>query len=54
MKNKKRILVLGCNFAGLTIARYLHRDAGDHVTITVIDRKNYIKVGFDKFNGKIF
>ncbi|TYC10578.1 pyridine nucleotide-disulfide oxidoreductase [Bizionia gelidisalsuginis] len=42
MKNKKRVLVLGCNFAGLTIARYLHKDAGKHIEITVIDRKNYI------------
>ncbi|MBD0776826.1 FAD-dependent oxidoreductase [Maribacter sp. ANRC-HE7] len=42
MKNKKRILVLGCNFAGLTVARYLHKEAGDHIKITVIDRKNYI------------
>ncbi|WP_458626079.1 NAD(P)/FAD-dependent oxidoreductase [Winogradskyella sp. PC D3.3] len=42
MKNKKRILVLGCNFAGLTVARYLHREADDSIKITVIDRKNYI------------
>ena len=42
MKAKKRVLVLGCNFAGLTFARLLHKEAGDNVLITVIDRKNYI------------
>lgn len=42
MTQKKRVLVLGCNFAGLTVARYLHKEAGDHIKITVIDRKNYI------------
>ncbi len=39
---QKRVLVLGCNFAGLTISRYLHKEAGDKLNITVIDRKNYI------------
>jgi sulfide:quinone oxidoreductase len=42
MKTKKKILVLGCNFAGLTISRYLHKEVGDEAEITVIDRKNYI------------
>ncbi len=39
---KTRVLVLGCNFAGLTFSRYLHKEAGDEIQITVIDRKNYI------------
>ncbi len=42
MKTKKRVLVLGCNFAGLTISRYLHKEAKGSIEITVIDRKNYI------------
>lgn len=42
MKDKKRVLVLGCNFAGLTVSRYLHKEAGDNIKITVIDRKNYV------------
>lgn len=42
MKQKKRVLVLGCNFAGLTVSRYLHKEAKDTIEITVIDRKNYI------------
>lgn len=39
---KKKVLVLGCNFAGLTVARFIHQKAQDAVQITVIDRKNYI------------
>ena len=42
MKSKKNVVVLGCNFAGLTMSRYLHKEAGDAIDITVIDRKNYI------------
>ncbi len=42
MKQKKRVLVLGCNFAGLTAARYLHEEAKDAIELTVIDRKDYI------------
>ena len=36
------ILVLGCNFAGLTTARYLREAAGDTVEITCIDRNPYL------------
>lgn len=39
---QKHVLVLGCNFAGLTVARFIHQKAQDAVKITVIDRKNYI------------
>ncbi len=42
MKETKKILVLGCNFAGLTVSRYLHKELGKSAKITVIDRKNYI------------
>jgi sulfide:quinone oxidoreductase len=42
MKKSKKILVLGCNFAGLTVSRYLHQEIGDAAEITIIDRKNYI------------
>ncbi len=38
----KHVLVLGSNFAGLTFARYLHKEAREAIRITVIDRKNYI------------
>lgn len=38
----KRVLVLGCNFAGLTVSRYLHKEAKGKIKLTVIDRKNYI------------
>lgn len=40
--SKKKILVLGCNFAGLTFTRYLADIVGDKAQITVIDRKNYV------------
>ncbi|GGG49103.1 NAD(P)/FAD-dependent oxidoreductase [Bizionia arctica] len=42
MKKIPHIVVLGCNFAGLTVSRYLHKEARDKAKITVIDRKNYI------------
>lgn len=42
MKNKPNVVVLGCNFAGLTVSRYLHQEAKDAINITVIDRKNYV------------
>lgn len=42
METKANVLVLGCNFAGLTVARYLHQEAKDDINITVIDRKNYV------------
>ncbi len=42
MKSKKRVLVLGCNFAGLTVSRLIHSEAKEAVEITVIDRKNYL------------
>lgn len=38
----KRILILGCNFAGLTAARYLHSSLKENIELTVIDRKNYV------------
>lgn len=39
---KSQVLVLGCNFAGLTTARFIHRETKGKVKITVIDRKNYV------------
>ena len=42
MKKKPSVVVLGCNFAGLTVSRYLHQEAKEAINITVIDRKNYI------------
>lgn len=42
MKIKKKVVVLGCNFAGLTVSRYIHKEVKENVEITVIDRKNYV------------
>ncbi|MBN2638227.1 MAG: FAD-dependent oxidoreductase [Bacteroidales bacterium] len=42
MKKNKKVLVLGSNFAGLTVSRYLHKHLKSAADITVIDRKNYI------------
>lgn len=52
---KKQVLILGCNFAGLTAARFIHKEAKGKVNITVIDRKNYINfipnIPIEVFNG---
>jgi sulfide:quinone oxidoreductase len=42
MSASPHILVLGCNFAGLTTARYIRQFAGDGVDITCIDRNPYL------------
>jgi len=42
MSASPHILVLGCNFAGLTTARYIREFAGDEVDITCIDRNPYL------------
>jgi sulfide:quinone oxidoreductase len=42
MSASPHILVLGCNFAGLTTARYIREYAGDEVDITCIDRNPYL------------
>ena len=42
MHSSPHILVLGCNFAGLTTARYIREYAGDEVDITCIDRNPYL------------
>ena len=39
---KPHILILGCNFAGLTTARYIHSWLKDKATITIIDRKSLL------------
>lgn len=39
---EKHVVVLGCNFAGLTLSRLLHEESKGKLKITVIDRKNYI------------
>ena len=31
MKAKPNVLILGCNFAGLTVSRYLHQEAKDAI-----------------------
>jgi sulfide:quinone oxidoreductase len=40
--SKPQILILGCNFAGLTTARYIHASVKDEATITIIDRKSLL------------
>lgn len=30
MKNRKKVVVLGCNFAGLTVSRYIHKEAKEN------------------------
>ena len=42
MKGKPHVVVLGCNFGGLTAARFIKEKAGDAVNVTVIDRKSYL------------
>jgi sulfide:quinone oxidoreductase len=42
MKSKPHVVVLGGNFAGLTTARIIRDLCGEHVDITVIDRKSYL------------
>ncbi|NIT56136.1 MAG: FAD-dependent oxidoreductase, partial [Aliifodinibius sp.] len=42
MNGQPHILILGCNFAGLTTARYIREYAGDNVKITCMDRKPYL------------
>ena len=42
MPTSPHILVLGCNFAGLTTARYVRAFAGDEVDITCVDRTPYL------------
>ena len=42
MAQKRNVVVLGCNFAGLTVSRYLHSKSRGALNITVIDKKNYI------------
>src|SRR5680860_502435 len=42
MNPKPKVVVLGCNFSGLTVSRYLRQEAKDAIDITVIDRKNFV------------
>lgn len=39
---KPHILILGCNFAGLTTARYIHALVKGDAAITIIDRKSLL------------
>lgn len=39
---KPHIVILGCNFAGLTTARYIHAAIKDKAEITIIDRKSLL------------
>ncbi len=36
------ILILGSNFAGLTAARFIRKEVGEHARMTVIDRKSFL------------
>ncbi len=40
--SKARIIILGCNFAGLTTARYIHAAVKGRAEITIIDRKSLL------------
>lgn len=40
--SKPHIIILGCNFAGLTTARYIHASVKDKAAITIIDRKSLL------------
>ena len=40
--SKPNILILGCNFAGLTAARYIHESVKGKANITIIDRKSVL------------
>jgi sulfide:quinone oxidoreductase len=40
--SKPHIIILGCNFAGLTTARYIHASVKDKADITIIDRKSLL------------
>ncbi|MBS1522167.1 MAG: FAD-dependent oxidoreductase [Bacteroidetes bacterium] len=40
--SKPHILILGCNFAGLTTARYIHALVKEKASITIIDRKSLL------------
>lgn len=40
--SKPHIIILGCNFAGLTTARYIHASVKDNANITIIDRKSLL------------
>jgi sulfide:quinone oxidoreductase len=40
--SKPHIIILGCNFAGLTTARYIHAAVKDKADITIIDRKSLL------------
>ncbi len=40
--SKPNIVILGCNFAGLTTARYIHDAVKDKAEITIIDRKSLL------------
>lgn len=40
--SKPRIIILGCNFAGLTTARYIHASVKGKADITIIDRKSLL------------
>ena len=42
LDDKPTVLVLGCNFAGLTAARYIREECKDNVNIVVMDKKDYI------------
>ncbi|TWF34973.1 sulfide:quinone oxidoreductase [Chitinophaga polysaccharea] len=39
---KPHIIILGCNFAGLTTARYIHALVKDKADITIIDQKSLL------------
>ena len=40
--SKPHIVILGCNFAGLTTARYIHVAVKGKADISIIDRKSLL------------
>ena len=40
--SKPHIVILGCNFAGLTTARYIHAAVKGKADVTIIDRKSLL------------
>ena len=56
LKGKPHVVVVGCNFGGLTAARFIKEKSGDAIDVTVIDRKPYVvfipNIPMEVFAGK--
>ena len=56
LETKKKIVILGCGFAGLELVKELKKILKDSVEITVVDKSGYFTYNpglFDFFSGKI-